>query len=179
MVKSLRYEVHKNFGNIHYLHYFRRMIKDYENRKWDFDIRKVVKNIKVDIPCPKYLCKRGFMKRLCWTIINEQIFLKEFDRYLNGYVRPIQELRRQKILSRKVFLQKYGYITKYNKDCAAALYDCKKCKSKSECDIARKFNKNDFHIFKITRMFEILYSNITYGYWADLVDKKDNDEFDE
>lgn len=80
MVKSLRYAVQKNFGNIDYLHYFRRMIKDYENRKWDFDIRNIVKNIKVDIPCPKYLCKRGFMKRQCWTIIDENTFLSISDR---------------------------------------------------------------------------------------------------
>lgn len=33
MVSSLRYTTHKNFGNIDYLHYFRRMIRDYESRK--------------------------------------------------------------------------------------------------------------------------------------------------
>ena len=36
MVSSLRHTVFKNFGKIDYLHYFRRMIKDYESRKWDF-----------------------------------------------------------------------------------------------------------------------------------------------
>ena len=173
MVKSLRYVVQKNFVNIDYIYYFRKMIKDYENRKWDFNIRKVVKNIKVDIPCPEYLCKRGFMKRLCWTIIDEDTFLKEFNRYFYGYVRPMQELRKQKILSRKLFIKKYGYITKYNKDCSEANYDCKKCKSKSECDISRKIGKKDFHIFKLTRILEILYSNISYGYWANLIDNDD------
>ena len=59
MVSSLRYTIYKIFGKICYLHYFKRMIKDYESRKWDFDIRTIVKNVKVEIPCPKYICKRG------------------------------------------------------------------------------------------------------------------------
>ena len=46
MVSSLRHTVFKNFGKIEYLHYFRRMIKDYETKKWGFDIRTIVKNIK-------------------------------------------------------------------------------------------------------------------------------------
>lgn len=56
MVSSLRYAVFKNFGQIDYLYYFRRMIKDYDSGKWDFDIQTIVKNIKVEIPCPKYIC---------------------------------------------------------------------------------------------------------------------------
>lgn len=73
MVSSLRHTVFKNFGKIDYLHYFRRMIKDYESKKWDFDIRTIVKNVKVEIPCPKYICKRGFSKRLCLELFNEFI----------------------------------------------------------------------------------------------------------
>ena len=46
MVSSLRHMVYKNYGKICYLHYFRRMIKDYESGKWDFDITTIVKNIK-------------------------------------------------------------------------------------------------------------------------------------
>ena len=34
MVSSLRHTVFKNFGKIDYLHYFRRMIKDYETKKY-------------------------------------------------------------------------------------------------------------------------------------------------
>ena len=98
MVSSLRHKVYKNYGKICYLHYFRRMIKDYESGKWDFDITTIVKNIKVEVPCPKYVCKRGFTKRLCLTITNDDLFLKEFDRYLNGYIRPAQELRKNLIL---------------------------------------------------------------------------------
>lgn len=78
MVSSLRYTVYKNFGKIAYLHYFRRMIKDFEPRKWDFDIRTIVKKLKVEIPCPKYVFKRGFSKRLCLTILEDNLFLKEF-----------------------------------------------------------------------------------------------------
>ena len=98
------------------------MIKDYESGKWDFDITTIVKNIKVEVPCPKYVCKRGFTKRLCLTITNDDLFLKEFDRYLNGYIRPAQEL-----------------------------------------------SKKEEHIYKVTRLAEILYGNLNHGYWVDLV----------
>ena len=111
MVSSLRHTVFKNFGKIDYLHYFRRMIKDYESYKWDFDIKTIVKNIKVEIPCPRYVSKRGFTKRLCLTIVDDNLFIKEFDRYYNGYIRPIQELRENLIIARRIFVKKYGYFT--------------------------------------------------------------------
>ena len=169
MVSSLRHAIYKNFGKIDYLHYFKKMIRDYEARRWDFDIRTIVKNIKVNIPCPKYICKRGFSKRLCLTILDDKLFIKEFDRYLNGYVRPIQELRKQRILARRIFVQKYGYFTKYNQDCSQAIYNCKNCKSRYECDLSKKLNKKDNHIYKLTRIYEILYENLNHGHWANLV----------
>ena len=170
MVSSLRHTVFKNFGKIDYLHYFRRMIKDYESRKWDFDIRTIVKNVKVEIPCPKYICKRGFSKRLCLTILDDNLFIKEFDRYLNGYIRPIQELRKNRILARRIFVAKFGYFTKYNQDCSLVNYDCSKCSSHYECDLSKKLSKKDNHIYKLTRLAEILYGNLNKGYWANLVE---------
>lgn len=170
MVASLRYTVHKNFGNIDYLHYFRRMIKDFELGKWDFDIRTIVKNIKVEVPCPKYVCRRGFSKRLCFTIMDEKVFMKEFDRYYNGYVRPMQELRKNIILSRRIFVKKYGYFTKYNQDCSKARYKCKNCQNQYECDLTRTLSKKDDHIYKLTRLAEILYGNLNHGHWAELVE---------
>ena len=129
----------------------------------------IVKNIKVEVPCPKYVCKRGFTKRLCLTITNDDLFLKEFDRYLNGYIRPAQELRKNLILARRIFVKKYGYFTRYNQDCSNARYDCKNCGSIEECMLAKKLSKKEEHIYKVTRLAEILYGNLNHGYWADLV----------
>ncbi len=170
MVSSLRHTIHKNFGNIDYIHYFRRMIKDFKAHKWDFDIRTVVKNIKTEIPCPKYICKKGFIKRLCLTIIDDAIFIKEFDRYFNGYIRPMQELRKNRILARRIFVAKYGYFTKYNQDCSIVNYNCKKCNSRYECNLSKKLSKKDDHIYKLTRLSEILYGNLNRGHWANLVE---------
>ena len=170
MVSSLRYTVYKNFGKICYLHYFRRMIKDYESHKWDFDIRTIVKNIKVEVPCPKYVCRKGFSKRLCLTITDDNLFMKEFDRYLNCYIRPMQELRKNKILARRIFVKKYGYFTRYNQDCSKAGYNCKLCQNLYECNLSRKLSKKDDHIYKLTRMAEILYGNLNHGHWANLVE---------
>ena len=117
----------------------------------------------------KYVCKRGFTKRLCLTITNDDLFLKEFDRYLNGYIRPAQELRKNLILARRIFVKKYGYFTRYNQDCSNARYDCKNCGSIEECMLAKKLSKKEEHIYKVTRLAEILYGNLNHGYWADLV----------
>lgn len=170
MVTSLRHAILKKFGNIDYIHYFRRMIRDYESGQWDFDIRSIVKNIKVEIPCPKYVCRRGFSKRLCLTIIDEKSFIKEFSRYYYGYILPIQVIRKNRILARRLHVKKYGYITKYNQDCSKAGYVCKNCDSRYECDLSRKLSKKDDHIYKITRMLEILYKNLHRGHWSDLVE---------
>lgn len=171
MVASLRHIVYKYFGKISYLHYFRRMIKDYETGKWDFDIRTLVKNIKVEIPCPMYISKKGFSKRLCLTIIDENKFKQEFDRYFNGYIRPMQELRKNLILARRIYVKKYGYFTQYNQNCSATKYECKTCISRDECNLARKLSKKDNHIYRLTRLAEILYGNLNHGHWADLVEK--------
>ena len=170
MVSSLRYTVNKKFGKKSYIHYFKRMIRDYENGLWDFDIRTVVKKIKVEIPAPKYISKCGFSKRLCWTICNDVIFEREFDRYLTGYVYPLQEIRKNKILARKIWIKKYGFFTKNNQNCSAAFYNCSSCRSKLECEISKKYSQKDSHIYKMTRIFEILYGNLNKGYWADFVE---------
>lgn len=146
------------------------MIKDYESGKWDFDIRTIVKNIKVEVPCPKYVCRKGFSKRLCLTITDDSLFMKEFDRYFNGYIRPMQELRKNKILARRIFVKKYGYFTRYNQDCSNAGYNCKICQNQYECDLSKKLSKKDSPIYKLTRMAEILYGNLNHGHWANLVE---------
>jgi len=35
--------------------------------------------------------------------------------------------------------------------------------------LAKKLSKKEEHIYKVTRLAEILYGNLNHGYWADLV----------
>ncbi len=63
-----------------------------------------------------------------------------------------------------------GYFTKYNQDCALANYKYKCCRSKQECDLSKKLSKKNDHIYKLTRLAEILYGNLNHGHWADLVE---------
>ena len=51
-----------------------------------------------------------------------------------------------------------------------ANYNCSKCRSHYECNLSRKLSKKDNHIYKITRLAEILYNNLNNGYWASLVE---------
>ena len=172
MVSSLRYTVYKRFGKIDYLHYYRRMVKDFEAGDWNFDIQSVVKNIKISLPCPKYVSKKGFSKRLCLTIINDEIFKQEFSKYTDEYVYPMQEIRKNRILARKIWIKKYGFISKGLQYCTLANYNCKICLNKSGCEITKKYKKDDFAMKKMSKMMKILYGNLNQGYWADMAEKQ-------
>lgn len=67
-------------------------------------------------------------------------------------------------------MSKFGYFTKYNQDCSLVSYDCTKCASYYECDLSKKLSKKDGHIYKLTRLAEILYGNLNKGHWANLVE---------
>ena len=82
----------------------------------------------------------------------------------------MQELRKNRIRARRSFVSKFGYFTKYNQDCSSVNYDCSKCSSRYECDLSKKLSKKDHHVYKLTRLAEILYGNLNKGYWAKLVD---------
>lgn len=113
MVCSLRYATGKIIGkNKSYLHYYKSMIKAYENGLWKFDVRDVVKNIKIEIPCPKYVCKRGFSKRLCLTVLDVGLFETQLLKYMKEIIFPLREIRKNKILARKIWIKKYGFISK-------------------------------------------------------------------
>ena len=169
MVCSLRYAVRKLFGNIKYLHYYRRMISDYENGNWHFDVRTLVKNIKVDIPCPKYVCKRGFVKRLCFTVFSFENFETEFKKYMYEYIHPLQEIRKNKILARKIWVKKYGFISKGSQYCSKAMYNCKICINQKACEVSKKYTKDDLVMIKMTKMLELLYGNLNNNYWNEFV----------
>lgn len=172
MVSSLRYTVYKLFGEIDYLHYYRRMIKDFEKGQWNFDIRSIVKNIKMSLRCPKYVCKKGFSKRLCLTIINDELFKQEFSRYMNEYIYPMQAIRKNKILARKIWVKKYGFISKGMQYCTSANYNCKICLNRADCEITRKYNKDAFAMKKMSKMMKLLYGNLNQGYWANMAEKQ-------
>ena len=69
---------------------------------------------------------------------------------------------------------KYGYFPKYNQDCSLVNYDCSKCSSRCECDLSKKLSKKDDHVYKLTRLAEILYGNLNKGHWASLVENTQN-----
>lgn len=85
---------------------------------------------------------------------------------MNEYLYPWQEIRANKIIARKVWIRKYGYISSGNQYCQKAIYNCSKCINKVTCDITKKYTNNEPAIMKITKMLELLYGNIQYGYYA-------------
>lgn len=169
MVRSLRYATGMIIGkNRDYLHYYKSMIKTYEKGLWKFDIREIVKNIKVDIPCPKYVCKKGYTRRLCLTVLDYKLFETQLSKYMVEIIIPLQEIRRNKILARKVWIEKYGFISKGTQYCIKARYKCKSCLNKNACAVTVKYNKNEPAMAKMARMFELLYGNFQGGYWEEM-----------
>lgn len=56
MVCSLRKAMQMVMGKEKsYLHYYKRIIKDYERGYWDFDIRTLIKKMYVVVPCPYHI----------------------------------------------------------------------------------------------------------------------------
>lgn len=172
MVCSLRNAMQKVMGkDKSYLHYYQRIIRDYEKGNWNFDIRTLTKKMYVDVPCPNSIARRGYRKHLCLGIIDFGKFKIEYEKYLNEYLYPWQTVRTNKILARKAWIKKYGYITKGNQYCQKAIYDCSKCLNKTACDVARKHTNNEPVMIKMTKMLELLYGNLQSGYYADLINE--------
>jgi len=167
---SLRYGIHKIMGcEKDYLHYYRRIIRDYEKGYWYFDIRTLVKKTYIDVPCPRYISRRGYQKHFCLAIKDFEEFKIHFEKYLNDYLYPWQEIRANKIIARKIWIKKYGYLSKGTQYCQKAMYNCSKCINKSACDIAKKHTENEPKMKKITKMLELLYENFQDGHYATLV----------
>lgn len=167
MAYTLRSALHKILGeNKSYLHYYNSIIKAYETGYWSYDIKNLVKKMYIDVPCPYHLSKKGFHKRLCYAVTDFKEFKHQFEKYMNEYIYPMQELRKNKIVARKAWVKKYGFISKGNQECQKAMYNCSKCINKTICDISSKYTKGDPAIKRITMMLEILYGNLQSGHFA-------------
>lgn len=82
MICSLRNAMQKIMGKEKsYLHYYRRIIKDYEKGYWYFDIRTLVKKMYIDLPCSYHLTSKGSRKHLCLAVLD----FKEFEKQLHIY----------------------------------------------------------------------------------------------
>ncbi len=171
MAISLRHVVKSMYENLDYKYYYDKMVRDYERGRWDFDVRSVVKLAEIFLPCPKNISSTGLIKRKCLTIIDEEVFRREFARYMDNYAIPLSEIRKERILARKLWVKKNGFISKQQQECLLANYNCLHCINRHACKIVSKYNKDDKKIIKMTKMLEILYGNIIKGYWADMAEK--------
>ena len=170
MAYTLRSALHTILGkDKSYLHYYNSIVKAYETDYCSYDIKNLVKKIYVDVPCPRQLSKRGFHKRFCYAVIDFKEFKYQFEKYMNEYIYPMQELRKNIIIARKAWIKKYGFIAKGNQYCQKSMYDCSKCINKSVCDISKKYTNNEPALRKATKMIELLYGNIQSGYFASQV----------
>lgn len=170
MICSLRKAMGKIIGiDKSYLHYYRRIISDYEKGYWDYDIRCIVKKAYIELPCSYQLSSRGLRKHFCFTVLDFEEFKHQFEKYLSEYLYPLQYLRANKIIARKAWIKKYGYISKGNQYCQKSMYDCSCCINKKACDIAKKHTNNDPAMIKATKILELLYGNLQKGHFATLI----------
>lgn len=167
MQYTLRQALLKILGNNKsYLHYYRSIIRAYEKGFWRFDIRTLVRNMPMNISCSYYLSSKGYRRQFCQVVIDFTELKNQMEKYMNEYIYPMQELRKNKIIARKVWIKKYGFISRANQHCQASKYDCSKCINKSACDVAKKYTNNEPAIKKTTKIFELLYGNLQSGYFA-------------
>jgi len=167
---SLRYLVRKIIGeNKSYNYYYNSMVEAYEKGLWNYDIRKLVKRGYVLSKYPDYIPKKHTARNICRYVTDLEEFEYQFKKYLNEYLYPRQEIRKELIVYRKAWIKKYGMITKGNQYCREAFYKCEVCKNKKACGIAKKYTENTPAMKKATRILEILYGNISAGYYAEQV----------
>lgn len=171
MVYSLRKALGEIMSNDKsYLHYYRRIIGDYEKGYWNFDIRNLVKKAYIDLPCSYHLSSKGYRKHFCFCVLDFDEFKYQFEKYLNEYLYPLQYLRTNKIIARKAWIKKYGYISKGNQYCQKAIYNCSNCINKKACEIAKKHTKNEPAMMKATKIIELLYGNLQKGHFTKLIE---------
>ena len=149
-----------------YLHYYKSMIRAYENGLWSFDIRSVIKVRLIQIKCSYYFSSRGYKRQFCKVVIDFKAFKYQVEKYMQDYIFPLREVRAQKILARRAWIKKYGYISKGSQYCQEAMYECSKCLNQSACEVIRKYNKNDVPLKRMTKMLEILYGNLNSGHFS-------------
>lgn len=167
---TLRRALHKIMGeDKSYLHYYNSMIKAYEGGYWKFDIRILVKKMDFDVPCSYILSRRGYHKQYCLTVLDFEEFEKQVKKYLRDHIYPMQYVRSHKIICRKAWVARRGFISKGTQYCSDAMYDCSRCLEQSACDIAKKHTKNCPEMVKATKMLELLYGNIQSGFYANQI----------
>lgn len=167
---SLRHAMRKIMGEKKsYLHYYKRIIRDFERGKWYYDIRPLVKKGYILIPCSYHYSKSGYRKIFCQVVVDFQEFEKQFEEYLNKHVYPTQIINSKIAVSRKIWTSFFGMFTKGNQYCQQAGYDCAICYNKIACDIAKEYTNGDPLVKQITKAFEMLYGDLISGYYSKFV----------
>jgi len=46
------------------------------------------------------------------------------------------------------------------------------CLNIEDCEIPKRYKKDDFAMKKMSKMMKILYGNLNQGYWADMAEKQ-------
>lgn len=170
MVCSLRFAMKNIIGEKKsYLHYYNRFIKDYEKGLCDFDIRKYVRIGMTTTPCPVYVNKSGFCKRVCKTVTDIDSFTEKVKSYYENVILPIQEIKHNRSIARRAFIKKHGFITQGNIFCRKAEYNCSKCLNKKACEIAMPYTKCKPQMVKMTKMMEILWGNLENPNWKPFI----------
>ena len=158
-----------------YLDYYRRMVKDYENGNWFFNIKTLVKQSIAEISCPYTFSSRGYRRQFCLCVTDFEEFRKQFEKYYNEYLHPLREIRANIIIARKIWNEKYGHLSRITENCYEAMLDCSKCKNTSDCDLFRSYTGKEPHIQYMTKMLTVLYKNLKKGHYAKMAREKNKE----
>lgn len=158
-----------------YLNYYRRMVKDYENVNWFFNIKTLVKQGIAEISCPYTFSSRGYRRQICLCVTDFEEFKGQFEEYLKGWIYPLKYARAHKHTLRKAWLDEKGFISLGTQHCEEAQYNCSECIEKPACDIAKEHTKNCPEMMIATKMLKILYVNLRKGHFAKMAREKNKE----
>lgn len=102
---------------------------------------------------------RGYRYQRTRVVKNIVKFEEEMKKYYQLQIVPIREVKKEKILAKKVALKKWGLITEGNQYCQKSGYECHICPNyKGGCKIVMEYSTNQ--IKRITKILELLYGNL-------------------
>lgn len=141
--------------------YYKKMIDDYINGDWNYDIKQLVEYQNVKQKVSVTFSRKGYKILRVRVVKDIARFEEEMLKYYNMHILPLKIIREDLILARKIFMEKHGFITEGNLMCKKANYVCENCLNYiNGCKIAMKYTCNQPNVKRMTKMLEVLYTNL-------------------
>lgn len=144
--------------------YYKRMIDDYIEGDWNYNIKQLVSYRSIQQQVPRSFSSRGYKIVRTRVVENTKLFEEKMMEYYNLHIVPMRIVKNNTILAKRTFIRQHGFITEGNQMCQDAHYNCKNCLNFTNgCEIAMKYTKDEPKMKQMTKQLVLLYGNLRKG----------------